>query len=209
VTLTSHVRTHGGAPVAVTASAKKKPKPKPKGTIKVVTVGSATYSVASGMSSVVKVMLNATGKKLLGQFYTLPATLAVSGTTSLTKTVTLAYAVVRSPISFTWTFGPSSTVAQELTVSKIPRKGTVEVICHGGGCPFAKRSFSPKAGKVSLASLFKGGLKPHATLELEVTAPNEVAKVATFTILAGAQPSAVASCLPPGAKSPTRCAKAS
>jgi hypothetical protein len=80
------------------------------------------------------------------------------------------------------------------------------VICAGGGCPFAKRTFVPKDGKVALASQFKRGLRPHATVEIVVSAPNAVAKVAVFTIERGTQPIVADRCLPPGAKKPARCA---
>jgi len=209
VALTAHVKTRGGTPVAVTAAKHKKKKPHtPKTDAKVVTVGSATYSSATGASTTVTVPLNAAGRKLLARFFRLPVTLTVSGTSALTKTLTFRYAVVRSPISFTWAFSPSSTTAQVLTVSKVPAKGSVTVICHGGGCPFAKKSFAAHGGKVLLASKFKQGLKPHATLEIVVSAPNAVAKVALFTIQSGSQPTVVARCLPPGAKKPTPCPKA-
>ena len=193
ITLSSHVTTRHGTVTAVAAAAKKK-KPKPSGSAKDETVASGSYTVASGRSTTVDVALDGAGRKLLGQFYKLPVTVAVGGTTTLTKKVTLSYALVRSPISFTWAFGPSSTTAQELTVSKVPKKGHVVVACHGGGCPFAKRSFKPHGGKVLLASQFKGGLKPHATLEIVVSAPGEVAKVATFTIQSGKQPTLVEAC---------------
>jgi CSLREA domain-containing protein len=211
VALTTHVKTRGGTPVAVTAAKNKKKKKKPhrpKTATKVVTVGSATYSSATGASATVTVPLNAAGRKLLGRFFRLPVTLTVSGTSTLTKGLTFSYSVVRSPISFTWAFSPSSTTAQVLTVSKVPAKGSVVVICHGGGCPFAKKSFTPHAGKVLLASNFKRGLKPHATLEIVVRAPNAVAKVALFTIQSGSQPTVVGRCLPPGAQKPTPCPKA-
>jgi hypothetical protein len=200
------VTTSDGKPTNVTAG--KKLKPKPKRTTKVVTVGSASYSVASGQSEIVAVALNATGRALLARFYSLPATVSVSGTTTLTAKVMLRYAVVRSPISFTWAFGAGSTTAQVLTVSKVPKKGHVLVSCSGGGCPFATRSFAPRGGKVVLAPLFKGGLKPHAKLEIVISAPGEVAKVATFTIESGAQPTLVEACEPPGSSKPSRCAKA-
>jgi hypothetical protein len=208
ITLTSQVTTHGGSAVAVSASAakKKKPKPKPKGVTKTVPVGGGSYSVASGSSTTVKVKLNSKGMKLLQQFYTLPATLTVAGTTAMSQKVTFKFAVVKSPISFTWAFSPRSTTAQQLIVSKIPAKGTVTVTCSGGGCPFPKRTFKPHGGKVDLAPSFKRGLKPHATVVIEITAPNEVAKVAIFKIQSGAQPTLNELCQPPGVHKPTRCA---
>jgi hypothetical protein len=210
IALTSHVTTRGGSTIAVAATAAKKktskPKPKPKPVTKVETVGVGTYSVATGSSTTIKVTLNSTGQKLLTQRYKLPATLTVGGTTTLSQTVMFKYGVISSPIAFTWTFSTRSTIAQLLTVSRVPSKGKVTVICHGGGCPFGTRAFAAHGGKVALASFFKHGLSPHATLEIVISAANEVAKVVTFTIQSGAQPTLTARCLPPGASKPSRCA---
>ena len=206
IKLTSHVKSKAGKPIAVTAAKKPaKPKPKPKSASKLVTVGSNSYSVTSGQSATVTVKLNAAGRSLLERFYSVPATLTVSGSASLTKKVAISLTVVHSPITFTWAFGPTTT-AQVLTVAKIPSKGSVSVTCHGGGCPFAKRHLTPHGGKVALAPLFKKALAPGAKIQIVISAPNAVAKVATFTIQSGKQPTVVDTCLPPGAKTPTRCA---
>jgi hypothetical protein len=199
------VTTRGGSTIAVAASAAKKKKAKPKPVTTVVTVGVGTYSVATGGATTVTITLNSAGQKLLTQRYKLPATLAVGGTTPLSQIVTFEYGVIRSPIAFTWRFGAHSTIAQLLTVSRVPAKGKVTVTCHGGGCPFTKRSFSPHNGKVALASFFSRGLRPHATVEIVVSATDEVAKVVTFTIQSDSEPTVTARCLPPGAHKPSKC----
>jgi hypothetical protein len=200
--MTSHETVVGKSVTAVTAS---KHKTKPKPTKKQVTVGSGSYSLASGTSATLTFSLNKTGKKLLTQFYNLPVTVTLTGATSAGGALTFNYPVIRSPIAFTWAFTARATVAQLLTVSRVPSKGKVEVSCTGGGCPFSKRSFSAHKGKVALASFFKHGLSPNAKLEIVISATNEVAKVVTFTIQSGAQPTVSASCLPPGAKKPSKC----
>jgi hypothetical protein len=201
INLTSQVTTRGSSTLAVAASHKG-----PKVTM-VKTVGGGSYAVRGGLTETVMVTLNATGQALLSQFYRLPSTLAVSGTSTLSRRVVFRYARIFSPVFFTWAFSPSFTVVRLLTISSIPPAGMVQIICHGGGCPFAMRSFSPVSRRVVLAPVFKGSrLRPGATLELEITGPNRVGKVAIFKILAGQAPSLSESCLPPGAKSPTRCA---
>ena len=180
---------------------------KPKVTTTTVTVAKTHYLVRGGQSVKLRIRLNGSGGRLLSRFYRLPVKLAFSGTTTQTQTVTYSYPVIRSPISFTWTFSPSATVAQNLSVMGIPSGGKVTVLCHGGGCPFRKRKFSPHHGRVSLTSALRHrNLQPGATVELEITATNQVGKVAIFTIRSGRQPSLAESCLPPGAHGPTRCA---
>ncbi len=170
-------------------------------------VGSGSYSVANGRKAIVHVTLNRNGQKLLDEFYTLPVMISLDGSTPLTQTITIRYTVIRSPISYTFTFSRTSSVAQELTISGIPAGGKVTVICHGGGCPFSRRTFAPRHGQVALSpALVSHPLLPRATLELEITAANDVGKVAIFTIRSGHQPSLSELCLPPGTSRPSRCA---
>jgi streptogramin lyase len=206
VKLTTRVTTRGSQTLAVAAKAKPKPKPKPKKVTKTVTVASGSYLVAAGHSTTITLRLNSAGQRLLNQFYRLPAALAIGGPTAITKSVTFSYAVVHSPISFTWTFTASFTVERSLSISNVPSGGKVAVSCHGGGCPFGSRTFKPTRGKVVLTSaLSRSHLRPHATVRLDITATNEVGKVAIFTVRSGQQPSLTESCLPPGARTPSRC----
>ena len=170
-------------------------------------IGSGSYSVATGKQTTATVPLDSAGLSLLAKSYKLAATVSLAGTTALTRNVHFHYPKIDAPISFTWAFSVSSTVAQALSVSGVPAGGTVEVTCHGGGCPFADRSFSPGGGTVNLEpSLAGAGLHPHSMLEIEITAGDEVGKVATFTFESGAQPTLAEACLLPGATRPTRCA---
>jgi hypothetical protein len=170
-------------------------------------VGSASYSVATGVQASVTIPLNAAGGALLTKHYKLAATLSLAGTTTLTRTVDFHYARITSPVAFTFEFTASHTTIRYLTVSNIPEGGVVDVICHGGGCPFASRAFSPSGGQVALTPSLKGSpLRPRSTLDIEVTATNQVGKVAIFETQSGAQPTLTEQCLPPGASSPLRCA---
>jgi len=177
------------------------------------TVASGTYSVASGKSVTATLKLNKAGLKLLdtptkssSTSYKLPATVTIGGTTALTKNVTYSLGRINPFISFTWAFTPHFSTAQQLGVSQIPSKGSVEVICHGGGCPFSKHSFTPKGGSVNLEKKFKKHhMKPKATIEIVVSAPNDVAKIGLITIRAGAQPKFKTLCQPPGVSKPASC----
>ncbi len=211
--LTAHVTTQGSKIVGVAATAKKKkPKPKPrppKKVTKVETIGSASYSIPTGKSSTVTLSLNSTGKKLLTARYKLPATLTLTGTASAKKTVTFKYGVISLSPSYTWAFQKSFSYAIELTVTHLPKGSKVVLLCHGHGCPFGKKTFSaPKHGKLALASaLKKRHLSPHSTVTIQITAPNEVGEVVVFTIVSGKSPTETFQCLPPGAHTPTACAR--
>lgn len=169
-------------------------------------VAAGSYSVASGGRVTARLRLNRKGQAMLSQHYTLLSTVSLAGTTRVTRKVTFRYPLVKSPVSYTWAFGASSSVADELTVTRVPHRGRVSVICHGGGCPFAARTFAPRHGRVVLAPVFQHSpLHAGATLVLEVIAANRVAKVETFTIRGGQPPTVNRQCLPPGTSRPARC----
>lgn len=206
--LTSHVTTQGSKIVAVAAKAKPKPKP-PKKVTKVQTIASGSYSIPTGKSSTVTLSFNSTGKKLLTARYTVPATLTLTGAASATKKLNFKYHVIKLSPSYTWAFGASFSYATELTLTHLPKGAKVALLCHGHGCPFAKKTFSaPKNGKLALASaLKKRHLRPHSTVTIQITAPNEVGEVIVFTIVSGKSPTESFECLPPGAHSPSACAR--
>jgi hypothetical protein len=209
VTLASHVAARAGKAVAVATGVnkakKKKPKPKPKANG--VQVAAGSYSVASGHQVKIKLALNAAGRKVLTQRYQLPATLLIGGTTRITRSVTFSYRRISSPVSFTWSFNSRFSVAEDLTITRLPPKPEVVVICQGRGCPFSERTFHPTGGKLALApALAHRHLAPHATVELQINSRNEVGKVLVFTIRSDKQPTLAASCLAPGASHPTACA---
>jgi len=117
-----------------------------------------------------------------------------------------SYPTIHASIAFTWAFGRRYTAERKLVVSHIPRGGHVEVLCHGGGCPFARRTFSAHKGTVTLTRLFKSShLRPGATLQIEVLAAGQIGEVEIFKIHSDSEPSLRKSCLQPGASHPTRC----
>jgi CSLREA domain-containing protein len=170
-----------------------------------LTVAAGSYSVASGGRVTAMLRLNRKGQAMLAQHYALVSTVSVAGTTAITRTVTFRYPLVKSPISYTWAFASASSVANELTVMRVPRGGNVKVICRGGGCPFSVHTFAPRHGRVVLAPTFERPLRAGASLAIEVIAANQVAKVETFTIRGGLPPAVSRQCLPPGTSRPARC----
>jgi CSLREA domain-containing protein len=212
IVVTTHETVVKGAPVALASAGTNKkpvkPKRKPaKRTTKKITVARTSYRLNTGQKTTLKLTLNSAGKKLLNRFYRVPATLSIGGTSPITKSITFSYGRLHISPSFTWAFGKSFSFATELTLGGLPKKSKVALICRGHGCPFSKRTFSaPKHGKLLLAPALKQRhLSPHATVELDITAPNDVGEVVVFTVVSGKQPTEAFRCLVPGARTPTAC----
>jgi hypothetical protein len=214
VTLTAHQTTEGKKVVAVSAVAAK-PKAgtgkgkgkKPKRTTARVTLTKAKYSIPTGHSKTLKLTLNAAGRRLLDRFYTLPATLSIAGTTNRSQKVVFRFGRLHISPVFTWSFSATFTSAQQLTVGPLPAHAKVAVLCRGGGCPFSRRTLTSKRRKLDLEPLLKGKrLRPGAALALQITAPDDVGEVVTFTMNRGSAPTERFSCLLPGRRSPTACA---
>ncbi len=204
--ITTVERVEHGSVVAVAAGTKT--------TSKTVTIASGSYTLPSDQTTALQVSLDKTGANLLSRFYKLPASLSLIEATGqapptphVTANIEFSYSQVRSPVSFTWLFSPGFSTAEQLTVTGVPTGGAVEVLCHGGGCPFAKRHFAPKRRAVGLTSAFAHSrLSPGTEVDVEITAPDEVGKVTEFTIRRGKAPQVAKLCLPPGDSKPARCA---
>jgi hypothetical protein len=196
--------------VAVTAlrSSRKRPKPKPKTVTREETVGSGTYTVDSGTSTVIRIRLNATGRRLLAARYQLPTTLTPTGTLTGHWGVSFRYGVLTDRIAVAWRIAANATIVKHLEVSRVPQGAKVRVLCHGGGCPFARRTFVVKQGTARLTSAFaRARLRPRARVVIEVTRTNAVGAVAAFTVRARAEPTHVGRCLVPGASTPSVCVR--
>jgi len=175
-----------------------------------VTVGRTTFTLASGKSVSLTIKLNATGRRLLGEFYRLSTHLTISGTTAFSRPVTFAYPRVRSPVTWTWRYVGTHTIIDQLGVAQIPDGGHVTLLCQGPGCQSSHQSFAPKHGhSVALArSIAKGGtLTAGAKLQIEISAPNSVAKVLSIAIRPNNFPSVTEACQPPGSAGPEACAR--
>ena len=207
-TLTSHVTTQGSKVVAVAAKSKPKPKPKPPRKVtKVETIASGSYSIAAGRTATVKLSLNSTGKKLLTARYKVPATLTLTGTASAKKTVTFSYGRLHVVPAYQWAFSKTFAFATQLTIG-VPKGSHVALVCKGHGCPFSRKTFArPKKGKLQLAPALKQRhLSVGSTVDIQVTATNDIGAVVRFTVLSGKLPKESFLCLPPGARTPGACA---
>jgi hypothetical protein len=211
LTATSRLTARAGTPEKVTADLMRTHAGarEPKQTTTVVHVASGSYSVATGQDAKITLALNKRGKQLLDRFYRVPATLNMTGAISATRAISFSYVRVHADISAQWTATKSSTSLKSLTVSGLRAASTVTVACHGGGCPFARRTFSPKTKSLNLsAKLGNPKLKPGTTVDVTVGVSGQVGEVARFAVRSGQAPAQTSLCLVPQARTPSACAAA-
>jgi hypothetical protein len=105
-----------------------------------------------------------------------------------------------------WTVVGKRLRLDNLRVRDAPEGAVVEVRCHGRRCPFKRRSTTANAkGNAYLRKFFKRLLRPRITIDVRVTYPNTIGKVARFPIKRPAAPDLKRLCLPPGTTRPRRC----
>jgi 6-phosphogluconolactonase len=217
VTGRSRERQRGGAILGVAARKHRRARKRPKPKTVSVTVAKASFTVAAGDNAKVRVALNATGKRLLTQFYTLPTTLSFSGNPVASRTIAFVYPLVTPPpdaswVTWTWLNEPCGFCYTTVDVSSffgIPKllpSAKVKVRCTGVGCP-PPRSFGPRKRSVDLAGMFAGRhLGPGTVIQVLITAPNSVGRLVAYTTRVGRSPTRRVRCLPPGARKPLACA---
>ncbi|MGO9788356.1 MAG: hypothetical protein ACLP8S_02170 [Solirubrobacteraceae bacterium] len=179
-----------------------------------VTVARAPFTVPARRSVAVPINLNAVGKGLLADFYKLPTVVAISGTSTPTRSVMFAYPRISSRVTYFYMYTEysqyyttSSTTISRLVIERLPAGAQVAVDCNGGGCPFARRVFKPHAGRLAVTDPLTGrALAPGAVVEFVITAPRSIGKVVIVTIRGGARPNQAERCLPPGYTRPVKCA---
>ena len=177
-----------------------------------VTVAQAGYSIAAGSTARVVLTLNSMGKRLLKRFLRVPTRVTFTGSTSQTGAVTFAYPRLLATISGggVWAWAcPSSgcyTTVKQLVVAGLPAHATVVVSCHGGGCPFARRTYRTHRRRLALTRKFaRARLKPGGSVKIVITAASSVGRVFVFTIRARSVPGSVTLCLAPGGRRPQAC----
>ena len=118
------------------------------------------------------------------------------------------YLRVKATVVNRWAVFPDFTRVLQLRVSGTGAKPKVVVLCKGGGCPFAKKSFKVRkpSKPLKLEGAFKGrSLQPGARVEVRVQRSQMIAKVVRYTIRDGKGPKSRTLCLAPGKKKPKAC----
>jgi Bacterial Ig-like domain (group 3) len=127
---------------------------------------------------------------------------------------------ITSTMQWTFSFAPTYTRVINMVINGVPTGATVQTLCHGRGCPFAKRSTTvgkakpctgkrkrthscPVHGRVSLTAPFGDHkLHPGAQITIEIRRPRFVGKYYSFTVRARRQPGVRIGCLAPGGTRP-------
>lgn len=217
ISLTAHQEKLGSKTVGVSAQAgahvvgvtarKHKHKHKPKQVSVQVTVGSGSYSVAAGRSVNVPIPLNATGRLLLGRFFTMPTTLTLPGTSAAPRVLTFSLPrihVVTGFMHWAVTIG-SFTTAQQLVLKPLPSGAEVKIGCDGGGCPFGKKSTHATSTSLKVTKLFgKHHLKPGAKVTFAISAVNHIGELLTYRLTGRPNIGISVRCLPPGSQKAVR-----
>jgi hypothetical protein len=101
-----------------------------------------------------------------------------------------------------------TTGVKALTISGVPRGGTVSATCRGHGCPFhGPKTFKAKARVAKLTDGFKKAkLRTRAVVEITVAAPGATTKVFRLTFRTPpANPRVAILCVPPGSAQAQDC----
>ena len=161
-----------------------------------------------GKSATVKLTLNSTGRKVLAARYKVPATLTVSGTSTLSKTVTLNYGRLHIVPASQWAYSKTFAFAAQLTLSGLARGSRGRAGELRPRVPVRQEIVRrPQHGKLQLAGALKQRHPAvHSTVELQITATNDVGEVVRFTVVPGKLPVERFLC-PPGAHSASACAR--
>lgn len=117
-------------------------------------------------------------------------------------------------------FTPSYTTVMAMVLSGVPYGATIQLGCHGPGCPFTvhRQMINPPAacrgsraahcvtaGPVSLlATVANHQLAPGVQLTVMVAHPNDIGKYYSFTMRARSQPQVQINCLAPASPLPGR-----
>jgi hypothetical protein len=181
---------------------------RPKSQTVTVTVARRRFTVPAGESAKLVLALNQMGKRLLAEFYRLPVRLSLASTKIPVRTITLAYPRVDATtlIHYTAAFKPGYTIMQAFSVTGLPARASIELRCHGPGCPFTDRTTHPRTRDVTLTSIFGDAhLRPGATVYVGVSALNMIGEAEVIRVRAGAQPTQTDLCLVPDLRLPQRC----
>jgi uncharacterized repeat protein (TIGR02543 family) len=159
------------------------------------TVARAAFSLAAPRHETIRIPLNRTGKGLLNRFGRLPVKLSFAGTLSATRMIVFAMPPLHVRLDRdVWFYinvpcNDCYTVAQSVPISGLPRRVHIVVTCTGRGCPFRRRSVTPRGRRVDIASVLRGRhLEPGTKLKLAISAPGRTGETIVYTMRRGNAP---------------------
>jgi hypothetical protein len=128
--------------------------------------------------------------------------------------------MVTATMQWTFAFAPTYTRVLNMVINGVPTGASVQITCHGRGCPYAKRSTTigkpkpctgkakrthtcPVHGRISLKTAFqRRHLRPGAQITIEIRRPRYVGKYYRFTMLPRKQPRVQIGCVAIGSSRP-------
>ncbi len=115
-------------------------------------------------------------------------------------------ATITAPVRDEWVAARRWTRNVGLSVAGVPAGASVQLRCHGHGCPGTRRTVTVRNGKADIHRVLKRRhLRPGAVLEVWVTRADMIGKVRRFKVRRSHVPSAQTLCVAPGATTPARC----
>ena len=181
--------------------------------------GCAAQPVVGG-GATCTVSYGSTGKRSVSARYlgdgnfsgSLPASRLVRVTTPPAK------GNITATMQWTFQYAPTYTRVMSLVINGVPNGATVQVLCHGHGCPFAKhrqtiakpkpcarkkkKPSCPVPGRVDLTSAFRHQLSPKAQITIEIRRPQYIGKYYSFTFRPRKPPKVRIACLAVDATKP-------
>lgn len=108
-------------------------------------------------------------------------------------------------LSYTYKVSRKTTKLRTLSVKNIASGATVKITCSPG-CSAKRWTTTPKRSTLSLKKFIRKALRVNAKLTVTVWKPGAIASVKTLKMRSRRAPQLSSRCLPPGAKTPQRCA---
>jgi hypothetical protein len=177
-----------------------------------VTVLAGSFSVPAGNTQSVRVSLNKAGRRLLSRSGIVRVQLSFSGSLTATRVVPFSSAQVSATTPQDEWFQiavPCTdcyTTAQNVPIVGLSTGVHVTVTCRGAGCPFGRRSITPRHRRVDLAAVLgTSHLEPGAVVQVAITKRGATGLIIRYAIKKGFGPIRSTLCLPPGARRATRC----
>jgi hypothetical protein len=120
---------------------------------------------------------------------------------------------ITATMQWTFVYSPTYTRVVSMVINGVPTGATVQTLCRGRGCPFAKRSTTigkpkrctgkakrthscPIHGRITLTTTFRRrNLRPGAQITIEIRRPRFVGKYYSFTVRPRKQPKVRIGCL--------------
>jgi Putative metal-binding motif len=127
---------------------------------------------------------------------------------------------VATRITNQWAVTAKYTTVTTLRAAPVPARATIELRCKGRGCPFKvkRRTFATATASANLETMVnvvkrvrgkkrkvRAKLRVNATLEIRVTAPDQIGRSITYKMRKRKIPSSKAVCLAPNAATTTAC----